>query len=348
MIIRGGPKWTLLGTLILCLCMAQASYAVLVVAQQANEEVSNIFVLDTRDTTVLYGDVSDNGEVTSYDASLILQHTVLLTVLAGRDSVAADVSGEGGISALDASLVLQYAVGKIAQFPVEGGALPRSVASSRTAGIPRIGHTPEGHLEVPVGMDGMAGVFSGEVAVSYDPDSVEVLSVTPLPPLSEYLVEQNVRDGTALISFAGADAKIGSGEIMVVTFRPLRDMMDAVYGIRLAGVQLNEGRIAVELANEGMPDVPVAYALYSSFPNPFNPETTIRYGTPVPGRIDVVIYNLAGQKVRDLVSGVRDAGVHAAVWDGRDDRGRAVASGVYLCRLVAGRHADTRRLVLVK
>ena len=69
--------------------------------------------------TVLYGDVSDNGEATPYDASLILRHIVSLVTLAGRDSVAADVSGTEGISSYDASLVLRHAVGKIIRFPAD-------------------------------------------------------------------------------------------------------------------------------------------------------------------------------------------------------------------------------------
>ena len=68
---------------------------------------------------ILYGDVSDNGEVTPYDASLILRHIVSLVTLAGRDSLAADVSGAEGISSYDASLVLRHAVGKIGRFPAD-------------------------------------------------------------------------------------------------------------------------------------------------------------------------------------------------------------------------------------
>jgi len=80
----------------------------------------------------LLGDVTDDGEITSYDASWILQHTVGLQTLAGADSVAADVSGEYGVTSYDASLVLQYVVGRIAQFPVEEDPFAKAAYAPRT------------------------------------------------------------------------------------------------------------------------------------------------------------------------------------------------------------------------
>ena len=313
---------------------------------QHNVGYSNIFVLDTRG--ILFGDVSDNGQVTAYDAAMILQHTVELITLIGREAVAADVTGNGAVTAYDASLVLQYVVSKITRFPVEEPVQARVVASSRTVGIPRVGSTSEGHLTVPVAIDDTDGVLSGEFVVVYASENVEALSVASSALLSGYLMEHNIADGKVLVSFAGAESGVGSGDLLEVRFRPVGEVVDALSGIRLERVQLNEGQVLATLANDGKPDVPTAYALHPNYPNPFNPETTIRYGMPLPGRVTVVVYNLSGQKIQELVSGLRDAGHHTVVWDGRDDRGREVGSGVYLCQLVAGRHEDVRRMVLVK
>ena len=174
------------------------------------------------------------------------------------------------------------------------------------------------------------------------------MSVVPSALLSAYLTEQHITDGKVRVSFAGAESGIGSGDVLEVTFRPLGEIVDALGGIRLERVRLNEGSVVVKLTNGGKPDVPTAYALYPNYPNPFNPETTIRYGAPVPGRVLLVVYNLSGQKVRELVSGLRDAGMHTVLWDGMDDKGREVGSGVYLYRLEAGGHEDIRRMVMVK
>ncbi len=84
-------------------------------------------------------------------------------------------------------------------------------------------------------------------------------------------------------------------------------------------------------------------------PNPFNPTTVLRYTVRERARVRLVVYDVAGRRVRVLVDGERAPGVpHAARWDGRDDRGRPVASGVYFARLVAGRDVVTRKLVLLK
>jgi hypothetical protein len=95
-------------------------------------------------------------------------------------------------------------------------------------------------------------------------------------------------------------------------------------------------------------EIPLRYALRSNVPNPFNPETTIRFDLPHPSQTELVIYNVRGGRVRQLLSGRVDAGVRSVMWDGRDDSGRQVTSGVYFYRLTAGDFVATRRMVLLK
>jgi subtilisin-like proprotein convertase family protein len=95
-------------------------------------------------------------------------------------------------------------------------------------------------------------------------------------------------------------------------------------------------------------DVPSEYVLRGVSPNPFNPVTTIAYGLPEEGRVALRVYNVAGKLVRVLVDGEREAGHHAAVWDGRDDQGEAVASGVYFCRMEAEAFEEVAKMVLLK
>lgn len=94
--------------------------------------------------------------------------------------------------------------------------------------------------------------------------------------------------------------------------------------------------------------VPHAFALFQNYPNPFNPSTEIRFTLPSQGRVTLAIYDLLGRRIRTLVDGIRTAGTHQVRWDGRDDIGRIVASGVYFYRLTAQGQQQTRRLTFIR
>jgi hypothetical protein len=93
---------------------------------------------------------------------------------------------------------------------------------------------------------------------------------------------------------------------------------------------------------------PTRFALGLNHPNPFNPETAITYELPYKTAVELVVYDLLGQKIRTLVTGPGDSGSHRVLWDGRDDVGRAVASGVYVYLLKAGAFSAARKMVLLR
>ena len=95
--------------------------------------------------------------------------------------------------------------------------------------------------------------------------------------------------------------------------------------------------------------LPQIFVLEQNYPNPFNSSTVIRFALPQAENVELAVYNLAGQKVATLVEGVREAGVYTVRWDGRDESGRELASGVYLYRLRAGQgQVETRKLLLLQ
>jgi hypothetical protein len=96
------------------------------------------------------------------------------------------------------------------------------------------------------------------------------------------------------------------------------------------------------------PLFPLEYALHQNYPNPFNPATTIKYDLKESGLVKLNIYNLLGQKIRTLINTVQDVGYKNAVWDGRNDSGSSVASGIYIYRLEAGDFVSTRKMILMK
>ncbi len=90
------------------------------------------------------------------------------------------------------------------------------------------------------------------------------------------------------------------------------------------------------------------FTVSSNYPNPFNPETEISFSVPQRMQVSLVIYNILGEKVKTLVSGEIDAGTHSIHWNGRDEAGNSVASGIYFYRLKAEGFDQTMKMILMK
>ena len=107
--------------------------------------------------------------------------------------------------------------------------------------------------------------------------------------------------------------------------------------------------IALPLGIEDNPIVnPISYALSQNYPNPFNSSTRISYDVPVAGHVQVNIYNIEGRLVRTLVNGNTDPGTHHVTWNGLNNTGAAVSTGVYLYSLQAGEFQAVRKMVYLK
>lgn len=89
-------------------------------------------------------------------------------------------------------------------------------------------------------------------------------------------------------------------------------------------------------------------SLRPNYPNPFNPSTTIPYELGAAGHVRITVYDVGGARVRTLVDRAQEAGAHEIEWDGRDDGGGQVSSGVYFYRLTTAGNTSTRQMVLVK
>ncbi len=101
----------------------------------------------------------------------------------------------------------------------------------------------------------------------------------------------------------------------------------------------------IDLSQTGTPG---HYELQQNFPNPFNPETSIRYGIPQKSPVKLEIYNLLGQKIATLVNENQMEGFYAVQWDGRDMQGALVKSGVYIYKITAGNYTQARKMILLK
>ncbi|MFQ6113820.1 MAG: T9SS type A sorting domain-containing protein, partial [bacterium] len=104
----------------------------------------------------------------------------------------------------------------------------------------------------------------------------------------------------------------------------------------------------VTAVEDEVPGIPTQFALQQNYPNPFNPTTFIRYEIAKDGEVELTIYNSLGQKVRTLVNARQNAGFYSTQWDGTNQAGMPVSSGVYLYRLKAGDFTESRKMVLLR
>jgi len=93
---------------------------------------------------------------------------------------------------------------------------------------------------------------------------------------------------------------------------------------------------------------PLSFSLSPPYPNPFNELTTLNFTIPAPGDVELTIYAVTGQKVKTIVPGTVDRGMHRIIWNGRDDEGRHLSSGLYIARLAWNGRSTAARMTLIK
>jgi len=98
----------------------------------------------------------------------------------------------------------------------------------------------------------------------------------------------------------------------------------------------------------GTAAVPTTFGLDQNFPNPFNPSTEISFAIPIQSDIELSVYDMLGRQVKSLANGRLDAGYHKVAWDGTDNSGHSVSSGIYFYSLKAGDFSQNRKMIMLK
>ncbi len=112
--------------------------------------------------------------------------------------------------------------------------------------------------------------------------------------------------------------------------------------------QVGTPELPYELSVDEEALIPATYRLSQNYPNPFNPVTHIQYGIPEDGYVEIVIYDMTGRQLKTLVSETKSAGNYQVTWNGRNDAGEMVPSGIYLYRMESGEYHQVHKLVLLK
>jgi parallel beta-helix repeat protein len=216
----------------------------------------------------------------------------------------------------------------------------------------------ESTMRVSLVLDGNAAEVKGlSATVKYDPGSLELVSVEELtasvPEIAPVFVSHRDLDGTVVVDLAvlGQGVVIGgSGELLELSFQKRSasatriELSEAkVRGVDNGDIgELGEGTDVVA------DQKPVSFALYQNHPNPFNPVTVIAYSMAEAGHVELKVFNSNGQLIRTLVDEFTTAGSHSARWNGTDDSGMEVSSGVYFYGIKAADFTETRKMILMK
>jgi ligand-binding sensor domain-containing protein len=157
-------------------------------------------------------------------------------------------------------------------------------------------------------------------------------------------------DGTNWTVFTALNSPLPDDRISSLCVDPRGNLWIGTYGGGLAGYR-NGGvdfGSPTAVLEEHLTTQPQTFRLAQNHPNPFNGETAIRFELPAGDAVELTVYELAGQRVTTLVDGLRAAGIYTVRWDGKDDRGGELASGVYLYCLLAGSQVEMRKLLLLR
>ncbi len=280
----------------------------------------------------MVGDVNNDQRVNSADAILVLRHSAGLTTLTEVQKQAGDVNGDGKTNSGDAILILRKSAGLLAQFPKAGKALAGTTDLVRLLPVERSG----AELVVPVELG--AGAAGADLVLRYGAGPIQVTQVDG--PEGALLACQAEGSRMLRLSVAREEA------LAPVTVRLHLLGVNATSAVELVGQAYDEegqvlGEVPTPLSRPACPKL-------AGYPNPFNASTTLQYELAEAGQVELVVYGLTGSAVRRLVSAWQGAGIHSAVWDGRNDDGLSVASGLYLARLQTGGARQIQKLMLLE
>ena len=309
-------------------------FAVTVTATDPNAAVATTTANLTVTGAYQRGDATLSGGAPDVnDAIKILEHVVGKITLTAEQLVYADAKQDGVVGAVDAAYVLSY---------IANGSWPtfKTVATAGTVEFARMS-SENGVLSLPLAISATTGVTSIYAEADLNNANIEVGKVNMRLP-EGWLVATSTENGKVRIAAAGTTA-INDGIFATVEVT-LKDKETAVSIV--GNAKLND-EISSSL-NAKVRELPTEFALSQNYPNPFNPTTTIKFSVAQDAKVNLVVYDMLGQRVRTLVDGIQEAGFYTVRWDGSNDFGSKVSSGIYIYRLQAGSFVSTMKMNLMK
>ncbi len=295
------------------------------------------------------GDVDGDGQIRANDAILTLRIVAGLASVDESQKWAADMNGDGEVKADDAILILRKAGGLTAPSAESLAGIGRQIRAM----LPEAHGVAGENITVPVKVDNIAELAGGNICITYDSTILSAIAVSS--KLGQLLVSNIAEPGFVYLAFAGLD-RLDSKIVAEIQFEILTDDVSplefqTVELYRRDALPLDSKSISGRFRSWAIP--PGHSALLQNFPNPFNPETWIPYQLQKGEEVSVRIYSMSGQLVREFALGYKPAGLYisqdrAIYWDGRNEDGEYVSSGVFFYQITAGSFKAAKKMIILR
>ncbi len=291
------------------------------------------------------GDINDDGSVDVADVVLLIDFILQTVAPTGEQQYAADFNDDLGVNVADVVAIVNHILG------ISSDASEPLTTAEVGVNLSEQALVENGIVSVPLLLASQAPVHGLQVELEYDSSRLK-----PVEASAEVGVYQHAHDGKVTYVFNSFDnipLALSTAPVFRFELIDAGEKSDEMK-ISLAEVVSADERgdlqkTAIGNSVSSTRFVPKQFALHQNFPNPFNPETTLRFDLPNGGKVDIEIYNVLGQRVRRLLSAQDfEAGQHSLKWHGRDDSGHQLASGVYVVRLRSAGFVKSRKLMLLK
>ena len=297
------------------------------------------------------GDANGDGQINLADIAYLIDF-LFRASMEPYPLQAGDTNGDGEVNVADVVYLVNYLFRdgpppgqeggkKMARSPVTGLWLSKRTVADGEA-IEQV--VVRGRIEVDV-----AGV---QLAIAFDPKEASPKPILPAH-VSDMKIYSSQKDGLL---------KVGVVDLRGESFIPAGGKVDLLV-LEVNGAGLSNPSIVKAVLSDRNGQVlpvkmltedereelhPQSFRLFQNYPNPFNPQTQISYALPQTCDVRVTVYNLLGQRVRVLVDGHQQAGCITVHWDGKDEQGTDVASGIYFYKIEAGDFVDAKKMLLLK
>lgn len=304
-------------------------------------------------------DVDKNGSVFMYDASLIAQYAV------GIPPGSGNYIGDWAFSpsnryypSLSSNQVQQdfsaVILGDVDGNWSQSGNLAKSSFSKKKYSHLKDTEVQAGDfLRIPIISEENKDIYSFDISLTFDVTVLKFERINKLDSGKNFEIYQNeLEPGKLLITGFRLKALKEPGEYMEILFSVIGNNGN-VSELKLDGYRINAdeeigGSALITIESPAENSLPTKFSLFQNYPNPFNPETTIKYQLPQQCQVKLVVYNMLGQEIRTLVNKQQEAGYFQIRWDGLDEQGYQVTTGIYFYKFEAGDFISIKKMLVTK